>query len=92
MQSVHVSAYMVRTLRGSYVRTKDNSGIGYVMFRTKKEAREWIENYGQEDCFVVKIRAALTPTDSGRTERMVAVQKARPKTLSEKIKNNFFPY
>ena len=84
MQSVHVSAYMVRTTRGSYVRTKDDEGIGYVMFRTKTEAKEWIESQGKEDCFVVKVRAAITPVDSGRAERLVAVRKTRPQTVPEK--------
>jgi hypothetical protein len=74
---------MVRTTRGSYVKD-DNEGIGYVMFRTKAQAKEWIESRGKEDCFVVKVRAAITPVDSGRTERLVAVQKTRPQTVSEK--------
>ena len=92
MQSVHADKYMVRNLKGKYVKTEDNSGIGYVIFPTKREATEWIEEHGKEDCFVVKVRAALTPVDTGRAERMVAVHKTRPKTLSEKLKNNFFPY
>jgi len=83
MQSVHVSAYMVRTTRGSYVRTKDDEGIGYIMFRTKTEAKEWVESQGKEDCFVVKVRAAITPIDSGRAERLVAVHKARPKVVPQ---------
>lgn len=91
MQSVHVSAYMVRTLRGSYVRTKDDEGIGYVMFRTKTEAKEWVESQGKEDCFVVKVRAAITPIDSGRAERLVAVRKTRPQMVSKEPHHNFFP-
>jgi hypothetical protein len=74
---------MVRTTRGSYVRTKDDEGIGYIMFRTKTEAKEWIESQGKEDCFVVKVRAAITPIDSGRAERLVAVHKARPQAIPE---------
>jgi 7-keto-8-aminopelargonate synthetase-like enzyme len=92
MQSVHATRFMIRTLRGTYVRTNSEDGIGYVMFRTKTKAKEWADNYATEDCFVVKVRAAITPTVSGRTERLVAIREARPKTLSEKIKNNFFPY
>ena len=91
MQSVHVSAYMVRTLRGSYVRTKDDEGIGYVMFRTKTEAKEWVESQGKEDCFIVKVRAAITPIDSGRAERLVAVRQARPKVVPKEPHPNFFP-
>ena len=90
MQSVHVSAYMLRTLRGSYVRTKDDEGIGYIMFRTKTEAKKWIESKGQEDCYVVKVRAAITPTDSGRAERLVAVQKTRPQVVPEAQQNFIF--
>ena len=90
MQTVHVDAYMVRTLRGHYVRTKDDEGFGYIAFRTKAQATEWIEEHGKEDCFVVKVRTAITPVDSGRTERLVAVRKAQPKTIPE-IHHNFFP-
>ena len=89
MQSVHVSAYMVRTTRGSYVRTKDDEGIGYVMFRTKTEAKEWVESQGKEDCFVVKVRAAITPVDSGRAERLVAVRKARTTVFPANAKPYF---
>lgn len=97
MQSVHVDAYMVRTTRGNYVKTTDDQGFGYVAFRTKTQAKEWIETHGQEDCFTVKVRAAITPVDSGRVERLVAVHKTRPKAVSEadykkRVKHNFFPY
>jgi hypothetical protein len=96
MQTVHVTAYMVRTLRGHYVKTNTDEGIGYVMFHTKAKAREWVEEQGKEDCFVVKVRTAITPTDSGRVERLVAVQAARPKTLSQadyqkRVEHNFYP-
>lgn len=83
MKSVHVSAYMLRDLRGSYAKTKTDEGIGYAMFRTKTLAQENIKWYFPDGGFVVKVRAAITPVDSGRTERMVAVQKARPKAVPE---------
>ena len=83
MQSVHVSAYMVRNLRGHYVKTNTDEGIGYVMFRTKAKAKEWIGEHGKEDCFVVGVRTAITPTDTGRTERLVAVHKTRPETIPQ---------
>lgn len=92
MQSVHVTAYMIRDLRGNYVRTGRDEGIGYVMYRTKSLAKACIEQHYPEGAFVVKVRTAITPIDSGRAERMVAVQQARPKTISEKLKNNFFPF
>jgi hypothetical protein len=82
---------MIRTIRGSYVRTKDDEGIGYVMFRTKTEAKEWVESQGKEDCFVVKVRAAITPIDSGRAERLVAVRKAQSKAVPKEPHHNFFP-
>ena len=89
MQTVHVDAYMVRTLRGHYVRTKDDEGFGYVAFRTKAQAKEWIEEHGKEDSFVVKVRTAITPVDSGRAERLVAVRQARPKTISQTQQTEF---
>ncbi len=91
MQSVHVSAYMVRTLRGNYVKTNTDEGIGYVMFRTRAKAKEWIEEHGKEDCFVVGVRTAITPIDTGRTERLVAVRQARPKVVPKEPHHNFFP-
>ena len=89
MQTVHVDAYMVRTLRGHYVRTKDDEGFGYVAFRTKAQAKEWVEEHGKEDSFVVKVRTAITPVDSGRAERLVAVRQARPKTISQTQQTEF---
>jgi hypothetical protein len=80
---------MVRTTRGSYVRTKNDEGIGYIMFRTKTEAKEWIESQGKEPCFIVKVRAAITPIDSGRTERLVAIQKARTTVFPANAKPYF---
>ena len=49
MQSVHVDKYMVRTTRGTYVKTNSEEGIGYVMFNTKTAAKEWVESQGKED-------------------------------------------
>ena len=83
MTSVHVSAYMVRTLKGHYVKTNTDEGIGYVMFKTRAKAREWVEEQGREDCFVVPVRTAITPTYASRTERLVAVHKTRPKEISQ---------
>lgn len=92
MQSVHTTKYAVRTLRGNYVKTKDDEGIGYAMFNTRVQAREWAKEQGS-DCFVVKVRIAITPTDSGRIERLVAVHETRPKAVSakHKVEHNFFP-
>jgi hypothetical protein len=81
---------MLRTLRGSYVRTKDDEGIGYVMFKTKTKAKKWVESQGKEDCYVVKVRAAITPTHSGRAERLVAVRKTRPQVVPEAQQNFIF--
>ena len=83
MQSVHVSAYMVRTLKGHYVKTNSDEGIGYVMFKTRTKAKEWVASQGLTDCFVVPVRTAITPTDTGRTERMVALHKAQSKAVPE---------
>jgi len=91
MQSIHLDKYMVRTLRGHYVKTNTDEGIGYVMFRTRAKAKEWIEEQGKEDCFVVTVRAALTPVDTGRNERMVAIRQAQSKALSKEPNHNFFP-
>lgn len=89
MQSVHVSAYMVRTLRGNYVKTNTGEGIGYVMFRTRAKAKEWIEEHGKEDCFVVGVRTAITPIDTGRTERLVAVRQAQSTVFPANAKPYF---
>lgn len=82
MTSVHLDKYMVRTMRGHYVKTEDKEGVGYVMFSTKAAATAWATERG-EDCYVVKVRTTITPSISGRTERMVAVHKARPQVLSQ---------
>jgi hypothetical protein len=80
---------MVRTTRGHYVRTKDDEGFGYIAFRTKAQAKEWIEEHGKEDSFVVKVRTAITPVDSGRTERLVAIHKTQPKTIPQTHQTEF---
>jgi hypothetical protein len=74
---------MVRTLKGHYVKTNSDEGIGYVMFKTRTKAKEWVEAQGLADCFVVPVRTAITPTDTGRTERMVALHKAKSKAVSQ---------
>lgn len=83
MQSIHLDKYMVRNLKGHYVKTDNNEGIGYIIFGTKAAATEWVRASGKDDCYVVKVRAALTPTFTGRVERMVAVHKTRPKVVPE---------
>lgn len=91
MQTVHVSAYMIRNLKGNYVRSDNDDGLGYALFRTKSQAKEWIIERDLADCYVVKIRAALTPTYTAATKRVVAVHATRPKIISEKVHHNFFP-
>lgn len=93
MQTVHVTKYTLRTLKGNYV--KVDEGIGYIMFDTRKAAKDWAEGHG-EALFPVKVRIAVTPIDSGRAERLVALHKTRPKTLSQadyqkRVEHNFFP-
>ena len=89
MQSVHVTAYAVRTLRGNYVKTNTDEGIGYVMFHTKAKTEEWVKKQGLTDCFVVKVRTAITPTYTGRVERMVAIHAARPTTVPQAQQTEF---
>jgi len=90
MQSIHLDKYMVRTIKGNYVKTDNqDEGIDYVMFRTKTGAKEWIEKHQRDDCFVVKVRTAITPTDSGRIPRMVAVRQARPKVVPQAQQTEF---
>lgn len=91
MQTVHVSAYMIRTVRGNYVRSDNDDGLGYALFRTKSQAKEWIIERNLADCYVVKIRAALTPTYTAATKRVVAVHATRPTTVPKEIHHNFFP-
>lgn len=89
MQTVHVTAYAVRTLRGHYVKTDSDEGTGYALFNTRTAAKEWVEEQGKENCFVVRVRIAITPTDSGRNERMVAVHKARPEAVPQTRQTEF---
>jgi len=93
MQSVHVTAYMVRNLRGHYAKTNTGEGIGYVMYPTKTQAQQYVADNCPDGGFVVKVRTAITPVDSGRTERLVAVRQARPTVYAEtnKVRNNFYP-
>ena len=91
MQSVHVSAYIVRNLKGHYVKSDNDEGLGYALFRTKAQAKQWTIERGLADCYVVKIRAALTPTYTAGTKRVVAVHPTRPTTVSQKVHHNFFP-
>jgi L-alanine-DL-glutamate epimerase-like enolase superfamily enzyme len=81
MQSIHLDKYMVRSLRGHYVKT-NTDGIGYVMFDTKAAATAWAKEQGT-DHYVVKVRIGVTPVNSGRIERVVAVRETRPKTISQ---------
>ena len=90
MQSIHLDKYMARTIRGNYVKTDNqDEGIDYLMFRTKTGAKEWIEKHQRDDCFVVKVRTAITPTDSGRIPRMVAAHKARPQVFPQTQQTEF---
>jgi len=93
MQSVHSTGYMVRSIyKGTYEKTGRDDGTGYVLYRTRTLAQQHIDKYCEGKAFVVKVRVAITPTESSRNERALAIHKARPKTISEKLKNNFFPY
>jgi len=78
MQSIHTIAYMVRDIyKGHYAKTNDDKGTGYVMFRTKVLAQEYIDKYHRDEAFVVKVRTATTPIDSGRDERALAIRKIK---------------
>ena len=87
MQSVHVNAWMVRTLRGHYVKTGTGEGVGYVMYPTKAQAQQYVADNCKDGGYVVKVRTTITPIDSGRTERMVAVRQARPTAYAVKNQN-----
>lgn len=81
MQSVHATGYMVRSIYGgTYERTGRDEGTGYVMYRTKTLAQEHIDKHCEGKAFVVKVRVAITPIDSSRNERALAIRKVRPKT------------
>ena len=87
MQSVHVTAYMVRNLRGHYAKTNTGEGIGYVIYPTKAQAQQYVTNNCADGGYVVKVRTTITPIDSGRAERMVAVRQARPTAYAVKNQN-----
>ena len=87
MQSIHLSKYMVRSLRGHYVKT-NTDGVGYVMFDTKVAATAWAKEQGT-DHYVVKVRIGITPVNSGRIERVVAVRETRPKAISQNYQTEF---
>ena len=81
MQSVHTTAYMVRSIYGGhYEKTGRDEGTGYVMYRTKALAQQCIDQHYQGKAFIVKVRVAITPTESSRNERALAIRKIRPKT------------
>ena len=82
MQSVHVNAYIIRTPRGHYVKTKSREGTGYAMFQTANLAEVYILREGL-DAYIVKVRVAITPSHSGRTRRVVAFPKTEPKEVSQ---------
>ena len=89
MQSVHTTAYMVRSLYGGhYEKTGRDEGTGYVMYRTKALAQQCIEQHYQGEAFVVKVRVAITPTESSRDERALAIRKIRPKTDAKAHETN----
>ncbi len=87
MQSVHVNAWMVRNLRGHYAKTGTGEGVGYVMYPTKAQAQQYVADNCKDGGYVVKVRTTITPIDSGRTERMVAVRQARPTAYAVKNQN-----
>lgn len=89
MQSVHTTAYMVRSIYGGYYeKTGRDEGTGYVMYRTKTLAQQCIDKHYQGKAFVVKVRVAITPTESSRNERALAIRKARPKTDAQASKTS----
>ena len=89
MQSVHATAYMIRSIYGGhYEKTGRDEGTGYVMYRTKTLAQQCIDKHYQGKAFVVKVRVAITPTESSRNERALAIRKARPKTDAQASKTN----
>ena len=93
MQSVHVNAWMVRYLRGHYAKTNTGEGVGYVMYHTKAQAQQYVADNCTDGGYVVKVRTTITPVDSGRAERLVAVRQARPTAYAEanKVRHNFYP-
>jgi hypothetical protein len=89
MQSVHTTAYMVRSIyKGHYEKTGRDEGTGYVMYRTKVLAQQCIDEHYNGKAFIVKVRVAITPTESARDERALAIRKARPKTDAKANETN----
>ena len=89
MQSVHTTAYMVRSIyKGIYEKTGRDEGTGYVMYRTKVLAQEHIDKHCEDKAFIVKFRVAITPTESSRNERALAIRKARPTTDAKAHETN----
>lgn len=87
MQSVHVNAWMVRNLKGHYAKTNTSEGVGYVMYPTKAQAQQYVADNCKDGGYVVKVRTTITPVDSGRAERLVAVRQARPTVYAVKNQN-----
>ena len=90
MQSVHVNAWMVRNLKGHYAKTNTGEGVGYVMYHTKAQAQQYVVDHCPDGGYVVKVRTTITPIDSGRTERLVAVRQARPTAYAVKNQRELF--
>jgi len=78
--AVHSDSYVLRTMRGHYV--KDDSGL-YRQFKTKIHAQAFAESNLSEDVYIVPVRVAITPTVSGRPRQVVAVHKAGPQEVSK---------
>jgi hypothetical protein len=57
------------------------------MYPTKAQAQQYVADNCKDGGFVVKVRTTITPIDSGRTERMVAVRQARPTAYAVKNQN-----
>ena len=89
MQSVHAKAYMIRSIyQGHYEKTGREEGTGYVMYRTRALAQEHIDKYCEGKAFIVKVRVAITPSESSRNERALAIRKIRPKTDAQTHETN----
>jgi hypothetical protein len=58
------------------------------MFDTKVAATAWAKEQGT-DHYVVKVRIGITPVNSGRIERVVAVRETRPKAISQNYQTEF---
>jgi hypothetical protein len=78
---------MVRNLRGHYAKTNTGEGVGYVMYPTKAQAQQYVADNCKDGGYVVKVRTTITPIDSARAERLVAVRQARPTAYAVKNQN-----